>query len=61
MPNAVDELAKNKAILGRVSTPADLIGATTFLASERSNYITGQNLDGGWWREDGLAVTSCPA
>jgi meso-butanediol dehydrogenase / (S,S)-butanediol dehydrogenase / diacetyl reductase len=48
-PNAVDELAKNKAILGRVSTPADLIGATTFLASERSNYITGQNLmvDGG--------------
>ncbi len=48
-PNAVDELAKNRAILGRVSTPHDLVGATTFLASERSNYITGQNLmvDGG--------------
>jgi meso-butanediol dehydrogenase / (S,S)-butanediol dehydrogenase / diacetyl reductase len=48
-PNAVDELAKTRAILGRVSTPRDLVGATTFLASEKSNYITGQNLmvDGG--------------
>jgi meso-butanediol dehydrogenase/(S,S)-butanediol dehydrogenase/diacetyl reductase len=43
-PNAVEELARNKAILKRVSTPEDLVGATTFLASERSNYITGQNL-----------------
>ena len=48
-PNAVDHLAKTKAILGRVSTPHDLVGATTFLASSRSDYITGQNLmvDGG--------------
>ena len=48
-PNAVDHLAKTKAILGRVSTPDDLVGATTFLASSRSDYITGQNLmvDGG--------------
>jgi meso-butanediol dehydrogenase/(S,S)-butanediol dehydrogenase/diacetyl reductase len=48
-PNAVEELAKNKAILRRVSTPEDLVGATTFLASGRSDYITGQNLmvDGG--------------
>jgi len=48
-PNAVDELAKTRAILGRVSTPRDLVGATTFLASEKSDYITGQNLmvDGG--------------
>jgi meso-butanediol dehydrogenase/(S,S)-butanediol dehydrogenase/diacetyl reductase len=48
-PNAVDEFAKTRAILGRVSTPRDLVGATTFLASEKSNYITGQNLmvDGG--------------
>ena len=30
-PNAVDHLAKTKAILGRVSTPDDLVGATTFL------------------------------
>jgi meso-butanediol dehydrogenase/(S,S)-butanediol dehydrogenase/diacetyl reductase len=43
-PNAVDELAKTRAILGRVSTPQDLVGATTFLASARSDYITGQNL-----------------
>jgi meso-butanediol dehydrogenase / (S,S)-butanediol dehydrogenase / diacetyl reductase len=43
-PNAVEELARNKAILKRVSTPEDLVGATTFLASDRSNYITGQNL-----------------
>jgi meso-butanediol dehydrogenase / (S,S)-butanediol dehydrogenase / diacetyl reductase len=48
-PNAVDDLAKKKAILGRVSTPDDLVGATTFLASSGSDYITGQNLmvDGG--------------
>ena len=60
-PNAVDELARNKAILGRVSTPADLIGATTFLASERSNYITGQNLDGRWRREDGASRYVVPS
>jgi meso-butanediol dehydrogenase / (S,S)-butanediol dehydrogenase / diacetyl reductase len=48
-PNAVDDLAKERAILGRASTPADLVGATTFLASSKSDYITGQNLmvDGG--------------
>src|SRR5262249_39100293 len=48
-PNAVDHLAKTKAIPGHVSTPDDLVGATTFLDSSRSDYITGQNLrvDGG--------------
>ena len=48
-PEYLDHLAKTKAILGRVSTPDDLVGATTFLASSRSDYITGQNLmvDGG--------------
>ena len=30
-PNAVEELAKTKAILGRVSRRRDLVGATTFL------------------------------
>jgi meso-butanediol dehydrogenase/(S,S)-butanediol dehydrogenase/diacetyl reductase len=45
----VDHLAKAKAVLGRVSTPNDLTGTTTFLASSRSDYITGHNLlvDGG--------------
>ena len=48
-PGIVDILAKDKAVLGRVSTPRDLIGATTFLASSGSDYITGHNLlvDGG--------------
>ena len=43
-PNAVDDLARDRAILGRASTPQDLVGATTFLASAKSDYITGQNL-----------------
>ena len=43
-PNAVDDLARTRAILGRASTPQDLVGATTFLASAKSDYITGQNL-----------------
>jgi meso-butanediol dehydrogenase / (S,S)-butanediol dehydrogenase / diacetyl reductase len=48
-PNAVDALAEERAILRRASTPQDLVGATTFLASGKSDYITGQNLmvDGG--------------
>jgi meso-butanediol dehydrogenase / (S,S)-butanediol dehydrogenase / diacetyl reductase len=48
-PNAVDALAAERAILRRASTPQDLVGATTFLASAKSDYITGQNLmvDGG--------------
>lgn len=36
-------------LLGRYSTPKDIVGATTFLASADSDYITGQTImvDGG--------------
>ena len=40
----------NKIKLGRYATPQDLIGPALFLASEASDFITGQTLfvDGGW-------------
>lgn len=36
--------------MGRPGTPSDLAGATIFLASDASDYITGQTIfvDGGW-------------
>jgi NAD(P)-dependent dehydrogenase (short-subunit alcohol dehydrogenase family) len=36
--------------LGRYGLPQDLIGAALFLASEASDFITGQTIfvDGGW-------------
>ena len=36
-------------LLGRYSTPRDIVGVTTFLASSESDYITGQTVmvDGG--------------
>ncbi len=39
-----------KIPLGRTGLPEDLAGAAVFLASEASDYITGQiiNVDGGW-------------
>ena len=40
----------NKIPLGRTGLPEDLAGTAVFLASEASDYITGQiiNVDGGW-------------
>lgn len=40
----------NKTMLNRWGDPSDLIGASIFLASNASNYITGHDLfvDGGW-------------
>lgn len=45
----VNELAK-KTSLNRIGKPEDLAGAFVFLASDSSNFITGQNIivDGGW-------------
>jgi NAD(P)-dependent dehydrogenase (short-subunit alcohol dehydrogenase family) len=39
-----------KTPLGRVATPADVVGAVLFLASPAAGYVTGQNVrvDGGW-------------
>jgi NAD(P)-dependent dehydrogenase (short-subunit alcohol dehydrogenase family) len=45
----INEL-ESKTILKRIGKPEDLAGIFTFLSSEASNYITGQNfiVDGGW-------------
>lgn len=44
----ITEFSAN-VLLGRVSVPKDIIGTTTFLASDASDYITGQTImvDGG--------------
>lgn len=41
---------KNRMIIKRWGTPKDLFGAIEFLISEKSSYITGQDIivDGGW-------------
>lgn len=45
----VEEL-KSKTCLNRIGNPNDLAGAFVYLASDASNFMTGQNLviDGGW-------------
>ena len=45
---AMDDFA-SRALLGRSSTPDDIVGLAAFLASNDSNYITGQSImvDGG--------------
>ncbi len=49
LPDKVKEGAKQLIPLGRFGEPAEVAAATTFLASERAGYITGQVLvvDGG--------------
>lgn len=41
---------RSKTCLGKIGNPEDLAGAFVFLASDASNFITGQNIiiDGGW-------------
>ena len=41
---------KNKNLLKRFAQPEEVVGAAIFLASDESNYITGQTIfvDGGW-------------
>ncbi|MFC5457112.1 SDR family oxidoreductase [Prosthecobacter fluviatilis] len=48
-PDFVQRLAQ-KVPLGRVGQAAEIAGAVTFLLSDASSFITGQNLavDGGW-------------
>ena len=47
--DSMDELAKNMILMKRYSYPKDIVGTASFLASEESDYMTGQLLmiDGG--------------
>jgi NAD(P)-dependent dehydrogenase (short-subunit alcohol dehydrogenase family) len=47
---AIYDDLKNKNLLKRFAQPEEVVGAAIFLASDESNYITGQTIfvDGGW-------------
>jgi NAD(P)-dependent dehydrogenase (short-subunit alcohol dehydrogenase family) len=47
---AIYDDLKNKNLLKRFARPEEIVGAAIFLASNESNYITGQTIfiDGGW-------------
>lgn len=47
---AIYEEIKGKNPLGRFAQPEEIVGTAVFLASNESNYITGQTIfvDGGW-------------
>ena len=47
---AYDDIVKTNLVIKRVSYPKDITGTASFLASDDSDYMTGQmvSIDGGW-------------
>ena len=47
---AYDDIVENNLVIKRVSYPKDVVGTASFLASDDSDYMTGQmiSIDGGW-------------
>jgi NAD(P)-dependent dehydrogenase (short-subunit alcohol dehydrogenase family) len=47
---AYEDIVKNALVIKRLSYPKDIVGTASFLASDDSDYMTGQmiSIDGGW-------------